>query len=201
MKAAIPSIVAAVKDACIQAIRGEMNPTLLINQYKQDDLDQNMRRENLRITGLPEGGEGEETEEVLINKMCTLAKEVEVEMPPECISSCYRIGKTGSGGKARQSFVRFTTRRMRDKLYDARFKLKGKVQYKGVFLNEDLTPLRYALLMRAKNTPAVKGVTTRHGNVICKMGDNDFVTLRSPDDLFDIGCDDVKYNDFKLHIL
>ena len=63
---------AAVKDACIQAIRDEMNPTLLINQYKQDDLDQNMRRENLRITGLPEGGEGEETEEVLINKMCIL---------------------------------------------------------------------------------------------------------------------------------
>ena len=93
VKAAIPSIVAAVKDACIHAIRSEMNPTLLINQSKQDDLDQNIRRENLRIAGLPERREGEETEEVLINKLCTLAKEVVVEMPPEGISSCYRLGK------------------------------------------------------------------------------------------------------------
>ena len=91
VKATTPSIVAAVKDACIQAIRGEMNPTLLINQYKQDDLDQNMRRENLSITGLPEGGEGEGTEEVLINKICTLAKEVGVEMPPECIRARWRV--------------------------------------------------------------------------------------------------------------
>ena len=86
-------------------------------------------------------------------------------------------------------------------MYDARFKLKGKDKYKGVFVNEDLTPLRHALLMRAKNLTAVKGVSSKHGNIICRMADNEFVTLRSPDDLFLVGCDDVKYSDFKLNIL
>ena len=55
VKATTPSIVAAVKDACIQAIRGEMNPTLLINQYKQDDLDQNMRGRTLVLLAFPRG--------------------------------------------------------------------------------------------------------------------------------------------------
>ena len=60
VKAAIPSIVAAVKDACIKAVKEEINPTLLITQYKQDELDQQLRRENIRITGFPEGEEGED---------------------------------------------------------------------------------------------------------------------------------------------
>ena len=201
MKAALPSIVAAVKDACIQAIKKEINPTLLITQYKQDSLDQQMRRENLRVTGLPEGGEEEETEKGLTKQVCTLAKEMGVEISPECISSCHRIGRKSQGGKTRQVMVRFTRRNQRDAMYDARFKLKRHDKYKGVFVNEDLTPIRHALLMRAKNLSNVKGASSKNGNIVCKMADNEFVTLRSPDDLFHVGCDDVKYTDFKLNIL
>ena len=205
IQTAIPSIVQAVKDACIQSIKEQINPHVLNTQFQLDAIDQRSRMDNLRINGLPESqGDSEEAEEVLVNKLCKLAEAVGVDVNPTCdISSCHRVGKRQAipGARPRQVVVRFTTQRKRDAVYSARFKLKDKQDHRGVFINEDLTTLRYSVLMAAKKAPQVKGVSTKHGAIICKMNDNSHAVLRTPDDLFDIGLDNVNYREFKLNLI
>ena len=206
IQAAIPSIVQAVKDACIQSIKDKINPHVLNTQFQIDEIDQRSRMENLRISGLPESqGDGEEAEEALMDRICKLAEAVEVAVSPGEISSCHRVGKrqtnVNAASKPRQVVVRFATKRKREAIYSARFKLKDKNDYIGVFVNEDLTPLRYAVLMAAKKAPQVKGASSKHGTIICKMNDSSYVALRTPDDLFDIGLDDINYREFKLHLI
>ena len=200
VKAAIPAIVQAVKDVCMTAMRQELNPHLLKMQFKTDELDQSSRRDNLRITGLPEAAD-EEEEEDLIQKVCNVAEQAGVHLQEHDISSCQRLGKK-SENKVRQTLVRFTARRKRDTLYKSRFNLKGKDSCKGVYLNEDLTPMRFKLLMAAKDSSQVQRALTNNGTVVCKMKDSEeFKYISTADDLFDIGMDDVDYKLFKLHLL
>ena len=69
-------------------------------------------------------------------------------------------------GKPRQAIVQYLARRKRDALYQARFNLKGKEAYKGLFINEDLTSMRYAVLLRAKDAPHVTRVSTKSGTML-----------------------------------
>lgn len=203
VQAAIPAIVQAVKEACVESVRERINPHLLRTQFRIDELDQKSRMDSLRVNGLPEQeGESAEEEKEITKKICKLAGEVGVVLKPNDFASCHRLGKNpGSAAKPRQCIVRFMARRKRDDIYNGRFQLKGKASYKGVFINEDLTPLRYAVLMAAKNAPGVKQVTSRNKNISCKMNDDSFKTLRSPDDLFEIGVEDIKYENFRLHLV
>ena len=104
-------------------------------------------------------------------------------------------------GGPRQAIVRFLTRRKRDALYQARFNLKGKEAYKGLFINEDLTSMRYAVLSRAKEAPHVTRVSTNFGNIICKLQTGEQKVLRDPDDLFEVGIDNVDYSHFRLQVI
>ena len=61
--------------------------------------------------------------------------------------------------------------------------------------------MRHAVLMKAKKAASVKGATTKHGKIVCKMNDDSFKVLKNPDDLFAIGLDDVNYKDFKLALI
>ena len=200
IEAAVPAIVKAVKDVCLSAMKEEINPHLLRLQYKTDQLDQQGRRDNLRISGLAEEKTDEESEEMLASKVCKVAVQAGIELKGADISSCHRLGKK-SGDKSRQTFVQITTRRKRDALYNARFSLKGKDGCDGIYINEDLTPMRYAVLRAAKRSEMVKRVSTKHGNVICKMTNDDFITISSPDDLFDVGLDTIDYKEFRLHFM
>ena len=133
--------------------------------------------------------------------MCGLANELGVTLGTNDISTCYRVGKP-QGDKIRQRVVGITSRRKRDAIYDRRRKLKDIAKYSNkVYVNEDLTRLRHAVLMTAKRAPTVKGVSTRQGNIVCKMENDEYVVLRSPDDLFDIGIDNVQYTDYKLNLI
>ena len=199
VKAAIPAVVQAVKEVCFAAMKEVVNPHLLRLQYKADEIEQSTRRENLRISGLPEA-DGDETEDQLIAKVCDVAEKAGVDVSERDVSTCHRLGKRGEG-KVRQTIVRFAVRRRRDALYSSRFQLKGKEGCRNIYINEDLTPMRYSVLMRAKGSPLVKGVSTRNGNVICKMTNDEIKTITSPDGLFDVGIDDIDYEKFKLHFL
>ena len=199
VKAALPAIMQAVRDACMESMKEVINPYLLRTQFKQDELQQEMKRENLRLSGLPENEE--ETEDVLIQKVCGVAREVGVELQLADFSSCHRLGKPRSDGRPRQAIVRFLTRRKRDALYQARFNLKGKEAYKGLFINEDLTSMRYAVLSRAKEAPHVTRVSTKFGNIICKLQTGEQKVLRNPDDLFEVGIDNVDYSHFRLQVI
>ena len=200
VKAAIPAIVQAVKNVCLTAVKEEINPHLLRIQYRNNDVEQQTRRENLRISGLPES-EGEETEGQLIAKVRSVAEKAGVEINDSDVSTCHRLGRKSDAGRVRQTIVRFALRRKRDLLYSSRFNLKGKEGCNKIYINEDLTTMRYSILMRAKDSPQVKGVSTRNGNVIYKMTNGETKTISSPDGLFDIGIDDIEYKKYKLHLM
>ena len=197
--AAMPSIVKAVTEACVASLRERVDPLFLHTQFKIDEVDQATRMQNLRITGIEE--EDNESEEALCNKVCKVAEAVGAPIRQDDIS-CVRVGKSpAAGAKPRHTIVQFALRRKRDGVYNARFALKDKSNFKGVYINEDLTPIRHAVLMKAKKAPSVKGATTKHGKIICKMNDDSFKVLKTPDDLFEIGLDDVNYKDFKLALM
>ena len=138
-----------VKEACLNTIKEAINPHLLLIHFQQDEIQQELRRDNLRLTGIPEAEE--ETEEQLAESVAEVAREVGVEIRPEDISSCHRLGKSSSRQAGRK----------RDKLYAARFSMKGKDTMKGVYINEDLTAMRHSVLMKAKEAPNIKSVNSR----------------------------------------
>ena len=213
VEAAIPAIITAVKNVCLSAVKEEVNPHLLRLQYKQDELAQQLRRDNLRIAGVKEEEETneeseqsekkeekEESEEMLQSKVIQCAAKVGVTIKKEDLSTCYRVGRK-SEGKVRQILVRLVSRSKRDAIHAGRFKLKGDSSMDGVYINEDITPMRFAVLKTAKASPLVKRVSTRNGNIVCKLTDDTYKTIASPDDLFDVGLDTINYQNFKLHYM
>ena len=146
-------------------MKEEVNPHLLRMQYRSDDVEQQTRWENVRISGLPES-EGEETEDQLISKVQSVAEKAGVKISDTEISSCHRLGMKSDAGRARQTIVRFALRRKRDLLYSSRFKLKGKDGCRNVFINEDLTTMICSVLMCAKESPQVKGDSSRNGSSV-----------------------------------
>ena len=86
-------------------------------------------------------------------------------------------------------------------MYAARFALKGKDSMKGVYINEDLTSMRHSVLMKAKEAPNMKSVNSKYGTISCKLTNGETRFVKSPDDLFDLGLDNISYGDFKLHFL
>ena len=108
-----------------------------------------MRRENLRIIGLTEGQVGQveteenagESEEALMGKVCQLAEEVGVNITPDDISTCYRVGKPRvGGGGARQTIVRLISRRKRDENIQSEVCSEGKRFLQGRFLLTMILP-------------------------------------------------------------
>jgi len=64
-----------------------------------------------------------------------------------------------------------------------------------VILMEDLTEPRRKLLSLAKKQYSVDFAFAKDGNVVCKMKNGKFQTVKTADDLFQIGVDDVDYRD------
>ena len=187
----------------------ETNPHLLMSQFRDDELEQYTRRDNLRIVGVSDTET--ESEGELTAKIMKIAKEADVALSASNISTCHRLGAPKKSNpnpnesttptiptKPRQVIVRFTHRKKKNEFYKNRFNLKGKDECKGVFINEDLTTMRYKMMMCARKAPKVKGVISRDGIIICKMDDDTYISLRNPDDLYDIGLEDVEYKDFGL---
>ena len=71
--------------------------------------------------------------------------------------------------------------------------LKGNTSYDKVFINEDLTTLRFKLLHCIKSMDLVKSVTTRDGKMHCQMKNGRKEVVENPDDLFKLGVNNITY--------
>lgn len=154
----------------------------LLHKYDNDNLEQYMRRDNLRVFGIEE--EDDENEEVLEAKLIGVAADMGVELESSDISVAHRTGKPGQGN--RPVIVRFSQRKKRNEVMSKKKELKKKER--KIFVNEDLTPLRATLLKMVKEQPGVKGVTTRDGRILAWLTDSERpVQVTSPDDLHKVG--------------
>ena len=163
------------------------------NEYASDALDQYSRRENVRITGIPEG---EGTEENLVDKIIQVASSMGVVIDVSSFNDVHRLG-VKRPGQNRQIIVRFMNRTLKIKFLSGRKNLKN-TDYKNVFINEDLTKLRFKLFQMVRKCEEVKSASTRDGKIICYLQNGTKAVISSPDDLFKIGFQDVDYQKLGL---
>ena len=142
-----------------------------------------------------------------MKRVVDLGKKVGVDIDNKDISVAHRTGpKTNKS--ARPVLVKFTSRRCKANLM-MRKKELGKQNMRGVYLNDELTPLRFRLLKLCKAASGVDRVSTTHdGKIACLMnstprssnsgssrGSSDnIIFVESPDDLFKIGVTKVDYS-------
>jgi hypothetical protein len=138
----------------------------LETKYALDSIEQYSRRENIKINGVKED-EGED----LIKKITKIAEDIDVQINYADISTIHRMGKR-SQGKPRPVICRFVARHKKEELIKNRKKLKDFPEYKGVvYINDDLTPLRYKIMSYAKSLPNVKQTNAHNGKIYCTKTD------------------------------
>ena len=76
--------------------------------------------------------------------------------------------------KTRPVICRFVSRIKRDEMIGNRRKMKDLPAYKNrVYINEDLTNLRYRLLSYAKELPMVERVSVKNEKLYCSLKDKE----------------------------
>ena len=165
-------------------------PSLQLQAFNIDRLEQYSRRENVRIRGIPRV-EGENTSQLVID----LAKECGVELSKTDISTSHRLQVKNP--TMAPIICRFVRKEKKVELMKAKKILKSKG--KKVFIDEDLTPLRARMFYALRNDPAVSAVWTMDGRLHCVAtvsGREQKVVIDSPDDLFNLGWGKEKTKQF-----
>ena len=142
----------------VKGLNTKLNQAINLNIYKQDELEQYNRRENLRIYGVPDSNSRKDDgESVLFD----IADKLGIELDEWDIQKAHRLGKkpkhnpnaqeVSTTRKARPIIARFVNYKKRNEFVYAKSKLKSSERNSGVFITEDLTPLRNKLLNYVKN--------------------------------------------------
>lgn len=131
-----------------------------------DDTEQYSRRNSVRISNLPET-DSEDTDNLVLK----VADVLSIDLSPRDIDRSHRIGKPGKKTN-RDIIVKFTSYRARERLMKNRKNLKGS-DLDGVFVNEDLTKMRSAILYEARllvklKEPKLKGAWSSDGKLLIK---------------------------------
>lgn len=166
----------------------------LTNKYEIDKLEQYMRRDNIRISGIKE--EEGETEDILEAKVLGLANNLGVELESRDISVAHRLGKPTEGNKDRPRPVIVRLCQRKKKTQIMKKKKEMKTWKDVIYMNEDLTPLRVALLKIVKEHDDVKSVTTIDGKILAWYKNRERpLVIHTPDDLYKVG---ITLPDWKL---
>ena len=122
---------------------------------KVNELEQYSRRLCLNVTGIPEGGQQESTNQLVIDA----ARMAGVEVVASDIDTSHRIGAPKTG-KTRTIIVRFTNFTKRQALYNARRQLRKPLTFPGstvtadtvkdVFVSDSLTRENQLFLYKAR---------------------------------------------------
>lgn len=155
------------------------------------------RRDNLIICGLPLANAAEAAsaqtedrgEHMAVTEKSVLAlcnTTLQVPITAADISIAHRLGKNPKARGPPSVIVRFATRKAREAVYAARFKLKHSNP--PMFINEDLTKVTASLFNQARKLVSEKKIYktwTNHGDVYIKETDNPNckpVLVRSPNE-------------------
>ena len=149
-----------------------------------DDLNLYQRRDNVRINGLQE--DPEETNDQLVEKVLQLGESIGAQVSRADISVAHRLKAKVQG--IHQVIVKFTSRHAKEDFYKAKKKLKDVGDGKSIFINEDLTSLRFKMLQAAKTCVGYRNVTTHNGKILVwKIDTTTPVSITRPEDLRKLG--------------
>ena len=158
------------KDAELTRLRNVIRD----QQMMLDDLEQHGRRDSLRITGVPENPEHDNTDEAILKISEEIKCDPKVE--PRDIAVSHRVGKS-TEGRPRQILVKFATRNVRERVFKARTKLKNVNKREennmkaNIYVNEDLTRFRAGLAKEArslKTNGKISDTWTMYGKILVK---------------------------------
>lgn len=186
---AVSAAVTAAMDRVMEEVRNKVVDSFqvqrqaMLTKYECDKLEQYQRSDNLRIYGMEE--EREETEETLEEKVVELASNMGVHLQPGEVSVVHRLGKPRESD--RPVIIRFCCRKKRNEFLKKKVELKKKNI--KIYINEDLTPLRAAMMKMVKDQAGVKNVTSRNGKIVAWLNDepNRAIEINTPDDLNKVG--------------
>lgn len=144
-------------------------------QSELDRHDQASRSANIRIFGL-QSEKDENVQEKVIN---LLQNKLKLNINNADIKKCHRVSNKVSNNKQPAVLVRFASDQVRFSVLKNRKMLKNS----GVYIHEDLTKLRLALLNRAKEKYGDKSAWVWKGSVFVKCMDNTIKRIISEADL------------------
>ena len=169
--------------------------------YDNDRLQQYTRRESVRIWGIKT--ERNEKAEDVEKRALEIIHDAGVDCTPDDLQAVHRAGKEKDGIKP--VLVKFVSRRKRRQLMVSKKVLKGKEGYDGIYINDDLTPLRSRMLGYVKKLEVVDKAWTIDGKIMVKKTgakDTDRPTvIEDPDDIFQLGVDSIDYKKLGLEHL
>ncbi|KAK4321308.1 hypothetical protein Pmani_007884 [Petrolisthes manimaculis] len=186
------AVATAIKDYTNKLVSNsaEKQRSCLLSRFDNDRLEQS------EIFGIEE--EPDEDEDIIQAKVIEVAADIGVKIEANDISIAYRLGR--EGGQGRPVLVRFCHRKNRNAVLNKKKELKKK--QKKIYINEDLTPLRAAMLKIVKEQATVRNVTTRDGKIIAWLIDRERpVDINTPDDLHKVGITSPDWKRLKLDYL
>ncbi|KAK3910875.1 LINE-1 retrotransposable element ORF1 protein [Frankliniella fusca] len=142
-------------------------------QRRLAEQEQYARRNNLRIFGVDESQQKEDTDKLVMD----VARRIGVQIDKSQIDRSHRLGKPGP--KPRPIIVKFIGYSPRRSMFTAKKALKGS----GITIREDLTRERLELLKEASEAYNQRNVWTQDGVVMVKIGDFRPKRLKSIDEL------------------
>lgn len=148
----------------------EQLETLNVNtETKINDIEQYSRKNNVRVSGIPETGNetAEQSIEIVVEKLNN--KIADLNLQRDDIDIAHRLGRQKKD-KTRQIIVKFSSRLKRDELMRRRRDLK----HTGIFVSEDLTPINQLVLacLRKKMPDEVDQAWSKGGKLFYKQKSN-----------------------------
>ena len=163
-----------------------------VSQLKKDlsDINRSMeeqeqysRRNCLRFHGITEA-RGEDTDKLVSD---VISEHLEIDLSPGDIDRSHRImprNKSTNEATKKCIIVKFASYNTRQKVYQARSKLKGTL----IFINEDLTNKRQELMFAARKSKAIAWTWSQDGKIFgVTSRDRKKVVIRSLSDIERLG--------------
>ena len=141
-------------------------------QYQSDCSVQYSMRSNLKITGVTYE-KGENVKE----KFNKIVSDLGIDLKDDDLDTIHRVGtKQDTVDKSGRTVVpsiiaKLKIRDLRDKIFDARKKLRENSEYDSVYINDHVTPLRNRLMYELRNRDnkqLFKYVWSRQGNIFAR---------------------------------
>lgn len=128
---------------------------------KIDFLEQQLNKNKIRVSGIPEQADEEKLDEVMTQMF---SRKMHLQFNAEDFELCYRTGAKRAG-LSRTVIVKFHKYKHVATILENRRKLKGE----KIFINEALTKRRYDIFKSALSQFGKGKVWTRSGNIYVKV--------------------------------
>ena len=145
----------------------KMKEQAVESRFCHDRLEQHGRKESVRISGIADPRTRDEDTNAEVLKV---TEDMGLDLDPRDISVSHRLGRPNPAYD-RAIIVKFSRRDVKREVMMKKKTLKEKTGYENVYVNEDLTRIRYKICKELREQK--KTVWTRDGKIFIKVSDTE----------------------------